>query len=159
LFRDHYGEEVIGSVRYQANLGSEGGRIHVEHGDSSYWLRLTTTPQPFGGCRWWFECPITGERVLKLHKPGGARMYASRKAYRLGYTSQRQSPKDRPLTQSFKISDRYENDEGEFVKPKWMRWATFDREMAKMDRYGGTADAGLVAAVAKLMDRFGPGRK
>ena len=25
-------------------------------------IRLQTTPQHFGGCRWWFKCPLTEER-------------------------------------------------------------------------------------------------
>ena len=40
--------------------------------------------QPFGGRRWWFICPRTGRRVLKLHKPSGALTFASRQAYITG---------------------------------------------------------------------------
>ena len=158
ILRDGYTEDVVGSLTFQANLGDESGRVHIAHGNSSYWLHLVTTAQPFGGRRWWIICPLTGERVLKLHKPGGARQFASRKAHRLGYNSQRQSPKDRALTQSFKISDQYENEDGELVKPKWMRWATFDREMAKLDRYEGTTNEALAYTAAKLLRRFGPDR-
>src|SRR4051812_11865537 len=70
VFRDGYTEDVVGSLKFQANLGTESGRVHIEHGSSSYWLHLVTTLQPFRGRRWWIICPLTGERILKLHKPG-----------------------------------------------------------------------------------------
>ena len=39
---------------------------------SDYWIELATTPQPFGGRRWWFICPQTGRRAAKLYLPNGA---------------------------------------------------------------------------------------
>jgi len=39
-----------------------------------------------------------------------------------------------------------------------MRWATFDREMAKLDRYDGTADEALAYTAAKLLRQFEPDR-
>jgi hypothetical protein len=46
-------------------------------------IRLVAKAQPFGGQRWWFLCPRTGQRVSRLHLPPGATIFASRKAYRL----------------------------------------------------------------------------
>jgi Response regulator receiver domain len=46
--------------------------------DVDSWIELATTPQPFGGRRWWFVCPRTGTRVAKLHLPPGAPTFASR---------------------------------------------------------------------------------
>jgi len=57
--------------------------------DKATWLGLTTTPQPFGGQRWWFICPRTGRRTAKLYLPDGALTFASRQAYRLAYQCQR----------------------------------------------------------------------
>ena len=34
-----------------------------------YRVRLQRSPQPFGGMRWWFECPRTGARCVKLYLP------------------------------------------------------------------------------------------
>ena len=50
---------------------------------------LETTPQTFGGRRWWFVCPRTGVRAAKLHLPNGAFTFASRLAYRLAYARDR----------------------------------------------------------------------
>ena len=46
----------------------------------TYWIKLVTTPQPFGGRRWWFLCPQTGRRATKLHLPEGAFTFASGQA-------------------------------------------------------------------------------
>ncbi len=60
-------------------------------------IALTTRPQPFGGRRWWFICPRTGRLASRLHLPCGAHTFACRRAYRLGYRSQRQTPRDRAV--------------------------------------------------------------
>ena len=79
---------------------------HAYNGEerySDYTISLETTPQTFGGQRWWFVCPRTAERVSKRHLPNGAYTFASRRAYRLGYPSQRESPRDRSITRAFKL--------------------------------------------------------
>ena len=85
--------------------------------------------------RWWFICPRTGKQVSKLHLPPGAPIFASRQAYRLGHHSQRQTARDRSLSRAFKARQRLGNHDGIdgfIVKPKGMRWRTFDRLMAKV---------------------------
>jgi hypothetical protein len=88
---------------------------------------LETRPQPFGGRRWWFVCPRSGHLVAKLHLPNGAYTFASRRACRPGYRSQREAPRDRSITRAFKLRDRLggEGGIGDYIpKPKWMRWST-----------------------------------
>src|SRR3712207_847283 len=84
------------SIAYLAILENERGRMRLRYTstqwdgtkhDFEYWVGLTTTPQPFGGRRWWFTCPKTGRRVAKLHLPAGAFTFASQRAYRLAYKS------------------------------------------------------------------------
>ena len=92
--------EQVSSIGYQAQVGDQDGRVRFyytttrwasgEKIQSDYWVALDTTPQPFGGRRWWFVCPRIGDRVAKLYLPGGATKFASRKAYRLAYRSQRE---------------------------------------------------------------------
>ena len=67
-------------LRYRLDNRSE--RTHV-------WLRYTV-PQ-YGGRRWWFLCPLTGDRVAKLYLPRGQNRFASRRAYGLAYSSSRKS--------------------------------------------------------------------
>src|ERR1700690_1949778 len=75
-----------------APMHQESGRVRLkytttrwdgERRESDYWISLETTPQPFGGRRWWFVCPRTGRRAGKLYLPNGAFIFAARQAYRL----------------------------------------------------------------------------
>src|SRR5215472_7314727 len=53
-------------------------------------VELTWTTPTYGGRRWWFICPRTADRTSKLFLPRGGWHFWSRKAYRLGYASQRE---------------------------------------------------------------------
>lgn len=159
--------ERVGSIGYQAHLGAERGRARLHYtstrrnGDkhaSDYWVELETTPQPFGGRRWWFICPRTGDRVSKLYLPPGALTFASRRAYRLGYRSQRETPRDRALGRAFKLRHRLggHGGIGDYIaKPKGMRWATFEREMAKVEAAEATVTAHTWALLQSLNRRLG----
>lgn len=124
-----------------------------ERRDSNYWIELKTTPQPFGGRRWWFVCPRTGRRAAKLYLPSGAFALASRQAYRLGYRSQRETPHDRALGRAFKLRHKLGADGGigDYVpKPKWMRWRTYERKLEQISAAEDVVDGHLVAFVGKL---------
>ena len=139
----------VASINYQADLAEERGWVRLtytsthpwsgEKRHSDDWIELITTPQPFGGRRWWFLCPRTGQRVSKLYLPPGAFTFASRRVYRLAYKSQRKSPYDRAINSAFKLRHKLGAKGGigdPIDKPKWMRWRTFDREMETLgDRY------------------------
>jgi len=82
--------ERVGSVDYEAHMAADRGHVrlrytstHADNGEkrySDYTISLETTPQTFGGRRWWFVCRRTAERVSKLHLPDGAYTFASRRA-------------------------------------------------------------------------------
>lgn len=158
--------EQVSSIGYQAQVDDESGRVRFyytttlrngEKVDSDYWVGLETTPQPFGGRRWWFVCPRTRDLVAKLYLPGGATRFASRKAHRLAYRSQRESPHDRALSQAFKLRGRLEADGaiGSYVaKPKWMRWATFERRINRIEKAEAVCNAHLMVFVRKLGGRI-----
>jgi hypothetical protein len=110
-----------------------------ERRESGYWIQLETTPQPFGGRRWWFVCPRTGRRAAKLYLPNGAFTFASRQAYGLAYACQREPAHERALRRAFKLRGKLgaEGGVGDYIpKPKWMRWRTFERALAKIDKGG-----------------------
>ncbi|MFN3462684.1 MAG: hypothetical protein ACK4X1_01285 [Terricaulis sp.] len=54
-------------------------------------ITLERTTPNFGGHRWWFICPVNGQRVRALYLPSGATRWASRVAHDLRYESQRAS--------------------------------------------------------------------
>jgi hypothetical protein len=156
------GEEVA-SIRYEAHMGVDSGQVRLrytatrtwdgEKRDSDYSIMLVTTLQPFGGRRWWFRCPRSGDLVSKLHLPNGAFTFASRRAYRLGYRSQRETPRDRSLSRAFalrrKIGD--EGGIGDYIeKPKWMRWRTFERAMERVNGAEEIVEAHTDLLLARL---------
>jgi hypothetical protein len=157
--------EQVGSVGYEAHLGEESGRVRLyytttrwggERHESDYWIQLETTPQPFGGRRWWFVCPRTGRRAAKLYLHGG--VFASRQAHRLAYRSQRETPYDRALRRAFKLRDRLGADGGigDYVaKPKWMRLRTYDRRLEEIWQAEEVVDAHLAVFVGKLNRQIG----
>ena len=139
----------VGTIGYEANMGQESGWVRLRYTTTGYWsgektyhdyrVELTTTPQPFGGRRWWWVCPRRGDLVAKLYQPSGGGIFASRKAHGIAYRSQRQSPHDRAISQAFKRRRRLGSAGGigSYVeKPKGMRWATFDREMKRLEASG-----------------------
>jgi hypothetical protein len=136
-----------GQVGYHALMNDEDGcvRLHYittnaysgEKHSSEYTIGLQTTPQPFGGRRWWFVCPRSGDLVAKLHLPNGAHTFASRKAHRLGYRSQREGPRDRARSRAqdlrYKLGGSMNLMDPIPPKPKWMHWRTYDRRVAKIE--------------------------
>jgi hypothetical protein len=112
-----------------------------EAGSLRYRIKLITTVPPYGGIRWWFVCPNTGRRVSKLYLPRGGRKFLSRQAYRLGYACQRFDASDRIHLQGRRLSRALGGDghwlDGPPPKPKWMRWATYER---KVDRFHALQD-------------------
>jgi hypothetical protein len=95
-----------------------------------YTIGLQWTHPHFGGVRWWFVCPRTQERCGKLILPNGGQHFRSRKAYRLGYQSQGETRIDRAARRSRKLLARLGGDEAP-IKPKWMRWRTFEQLEAR----------------------------
>jgi hypothetical protein len=94
-------------------------------------VNLVSTPQPFGGRRWWFQCPVTGRMATKLFLPRGARHFASRSAWGLGYATQRAGRLEkisRRAARAYRsIGGKGNWREGLADKPKWMRWRTYSQ--------------------------------
>ncbi len=152
-----YTGEESASLRFETEIDAAQGRIRLtytqvtawdgEKTNQSYWVRLETTPQPFGGNRWWFICPSTGARCVKLHLPPGGTIFASREAYRLGYNSQRETVYDRALRRSRKLRRKLNGDVaiGSYIeKPKWTRWRTYHRLINQIKAADQIADERLI---------------
>ena len=59
-----------------------------------YQVRLVTTPQHYGGCKWWFQCPLVwpdgtacAKRVRQLYLPPGGKYFGCRYCHALTYAS------------------------------------------------------------------------
>jgi len=94
------------SIDYEVDTQDRAGawiRLHHRSGcrgnTVDYHVRLTTTPMPWGGVRWYFTCPImTGSRTCqrrcwKLYLPPGERYFGCRTCYNLTYTSSQEAHK------------------------------------------------------------------
>jgi hypothetical protein len=160
---DGYTGEHRASIGYEATMGDERGWVRLGYTTTNHWtgqttqhdytVELATTPQPFGGRRWWWVCPKRRDLVAKLYMPSGGVIFASRKAHRLAYRCQRQSPYDRAISQGFKHRQRLGAKGGigdPIDRPKGMRWATFDRKMKQVEAAEAVCNAHLSLFLQKL---------
>lgn len=101
------GGEPIGDIDYRVTGGQEPETLRLiytitkhrtgEKKDLDYPVRLTTTPLPWGGLRYWFVCPVVGcgRRVNVLYLAPGGEIFACRHCYRLSYRSRQDGYRDR----------------------------------------------------------------
>jgi hypothetical protein len=116
----------------------------------TYDVGLQWTRPHFGGIRWWFVCPREQDRCGKLFLPNGGRRFLSRKGYRLDYQSQREGKLDRASRRARKLLSRLGGDEFP-VKPKWMRWSTFDRLSQEWQEAEHLSDALFVQRAGRIL--------
>lgn len=118
-------DNAVMELRFNVTRRSTGERKdYVQH------VPLTYTQPHFGGRRWWMRCPITGERVAKLYVPDEGDLFASRKAWRIGYRSQRVTDRDAIFERLFRIQRRLGCSEGweqPIRRPKGMHRRTYRR--------------------------------
>jgi hypothetical protein len=156
------GEETA-SIGFEARLSEEEGHVRLHWTSTNRWsgekrqcenrIELTTRAQPLGGRRWWFVCPRTGQLAARLHLPSGADTFACRKAYRLAYRSQRETPCDRAISRAFSLRHKLGDDGGigDYVtKPKGMHQRTFERAMGRIDRAEDIVDGHAVLLLDRL---------
>lgn len=114
-------------------------------------IALSYTEPHLGGRRWWMHCPKTGERVGKLYVPPGGDIFASRKAWRIGYQSQRNAPRDRAFEALFRLQRRLGCTQGweqPIYRPKGMHHRTFaklENQYWQIDEQCGRAMTGVLA--------------
>jgi hypothetical protein len=67
--------------------------LYFESHVPGHWIRITTTKPPFGGRRYWFQCPLSnsgrvcGRRVGRLYLPPGSAFFGCRICHNLTYRS------------------------------------------------------------------------
>jgi hypothetical protein len=120
-------------------------------------IQMVVTIPPYGGRRWWFLCPSTGQRAMKLHLPYDAWFFASRQAYRLGYAVQRESAPAQARRRARKARARIGGDPDLTQrlpwKPKWVRWATYWRHVDACHRADEEVLEFLIADTRKTRGR------
>lgn len=99
-------------------------------------VRLQYTVPNYGGRRWWMICPFEQVRAAKLYMPLHGARFASRRAWRLGYRSQRIAPAGKPLDRLFRLADKLgleRSSNGPLIRPKGMWRHTFASHMAEFE--------------------------
>lgn len=141
-----------GELELRFTTGASRGepKKHVQR------ISLSYTVPKLGGRRWWMHCPVKGERVGKLYVPPGGDIFASRKAWKIGYRSQRNSPRDRPFEALFKLQRRLGCTEGweqMIRRPKGMHHRTYARLEDEYWRLDRQCNYAMAPVVAQLMQR------
>lgn len=117
-------------------------------------IMLSYTVPHFGGRRWWMHCPVNGERVGKLHLPPGGDIFASRRAWRLGYKIQRVADRDKPFERLFRLQKKLGCDEGwgaGIWRPRGMHRATFERHFERYLELEEECDLAFAPLAARLL--------
>jgi hypothetical protein len=142
-------------------LSAYGGLLDLSCQGRQQSFSLISEPRHFGGLQWYAVCPKTGQRVRVLYRPLGATFFASRYAWgrRAAYASQFLDPIGRAWRTKAKVKAILLGDEDPDEwdlppKPKGMRWATYERWVAKYDAAEEMLDTQLVMATARLMKRL-----
>jgi hypothetical protein len=134
------GGEPAGSISYTADLrDSEAATLELRYtrGEGAkaervrQHIAMAYTRPNYGGRRWWLICPYRGHRVLKLYLPPGGDRFASARAWRLAWKSQRIPPMDRPFEALFRLQAQlggYQGWEAGLARrPKGMWRRTYER--------------------------------
>jgi hypothetical protein len=139
-------------LRFTTGAARGNPKDHVQR------IRLSYTVPNLGGRRWWLHCPVTGARVAKLYVPPGGDIFASRRAWRLGYKSQRVTCRDAAFERLFKLQRRLGCDQGwemPIRRPKGMHHRTFARLEDEYWRLDERCNHAIAPVVAQLMRRWG----
>ncbi len=157
VFTPRYGDSftVAATVDMQSTPLVELAHVERRRDGRSvrYRVDLISTPQPFGGMRWWFICPITKRRATKLIIPRGGSRFASRVAWGLGYDSQRVGKLETISRRAGKLYRSLGGTKnwraGLPDKPRWMRWPTYARRVLALRKLIAEHNATWVAEVVR----------
>lgn len=156
--------ESVATIGYEAslvNLEGAWARLHYTADGTAkdYRVQLEATPCHYGGLRWWWICPASGLRAGKLYLPSGATMFAARKAYRLGYQSQREGAMDRTHARQArvyrKLGGTYEyHEQPPPRRPKGMHHTTYERLEVELYAAMDAHEAAFITGASTLVGRL-----
>jgi hypothetical protein len=137
----HRGEIASGVITADMTDPSHAW-FRIANGRFAQQITLVSRPRHYGGRQWLFLCPATGGLATVLWKPPGAGRFRSRQGWgrQVAYRSQFQNASDRAYLGKERIKARLigELDPADWElppKPKWMRWATYNRYVERFDHY------------------------
>ena len=137
------GGEVTANIGVTVGAGSIRLGYAVQGQDASQTIRTTTTPCRYGGARMWFECPCCCGRAVVLFMRSGR--FACRQCQKVSYSSQSGSAHDRGNVQYHQLAAIIKAG-----KPKWQRWATFERLEDRFERVNEQVNRSLMTLIQRL---------
>ena len=155
-------EEGVASGAVTSDLtGDLNGWLRLQWNGMQQEFGLQRRLRRFGGGQWYFVCPKTNRIASILWLPPGAKSFASRQAWgrQVAYSSQFQTPKDRALSTAQNIRVQLGGPDSFGMiqpfpdKPKWMRWATYERTIRRYLAYQTASMAGLDRFMERLERR------
>jgi hypothetical protein len=156
----YWGEVATGMISADMS-GTHEGWFRIQLGSLDQTIILIARPRHFGGRQWYFMCPVRNRPASVLWKPSGATRFCSRQTWgrQVAYQSQFNDAASRAHGGQAKTKGRLIADLDPDAwdlppKPKWMRWATYNRHVARYDHYEDILDYGCVALAAKLGKDF-----
>lgn len=157
---DSYWERTKAEGLITADMsGDYEGWFNIRIGDRHHNIILVPRKRHFGGHQWYFMCPYMNRRTSVLWMPPGARVFACRQEWgrQVAYQSQFFDRDNRAHLGESKIRARlcriggFDPDDWDLPpKPKWMRWKTYNRMVARFDRYENHLNEGICELAAKL---------
>ena len=137
------GGESVGSITF--TVGADNIRLtYAANGqDASQTIWTTSTPCRYGGARRWFACPCCGGRALVLFMRSGR--FACRTCQKISYASQSGSEFSRGCSDYHQLKALVEAG-----KPKWTRWATFEKLEARFERADLRVNMSLMSVIQRL---------
>jgi hypothetical protein len=154
------GEETARALITANMEGRYEGWLRIQLGTLDQWIALVPRSRHFGGCQWYFVCPVMNRYASILWMPPGADRFCSRQTWRrqVAYASQFADPDNRAHIGQAKIKSQLiadlDPDEWDLPpKPKWMRWRTYDRYVERFDAYEAILDKGCFELLARLLHK------
>jgi len=144
-WHNSHGKEVA-SAGFRCALSGDSGALTLQYNypdpdsgerkDVECFIPISSVPLNYGGRRWFMHCPYTGQRAVKLYKFSRIDKFCHRTSVRPlpTYESQRVSGASRIFDQRWRLRRRLGDTVSDLfsepVKPKWMRWRTFEKYAA-----------------------------
>ena len=145
-----HGRRTIAETRVHAVVERAAGVATIQHRGVDgtrieQSLGLAPVAQHFGGQRWFFVCPVTGERARKLYLYPGSRQFCSRRGLPepVTYHCQRDSGAKRVMRQIWELRHQIGVKGpllGAFDKPYGMSDAEFIRRAGRYLNLAGRLD-------------------
>jgi hypothetical protein len=151
--------ELVGVAVITADLTDLAcPRVRIRMRGLDQTIELIAQERPLGGVQWYCRCPRLGIKASVLWKPPGARTFCSRQAWgkEVAYHTQfvgrtRRARIGRERTRS-RLGSNHNPVDWPLPppKPKWMRWATYERKIERYNRYEQVVLKDTMAAGMRL---------